>query len=181
MAIPDLIKQKPYEKIEYVLRRHPLTFVPNVILFLVLMAVPVIVFLLINNLYPDMFLGDIPFVLGVLLASIFYLSIYLFFYAQFVDYYLDIWIVTNDRIIDTEQKGLFSRSTTELDLYRIQDVTANTEGMFKTLFHYGDVTVSTASNNTQIIFKDVLNPNEIRERLVRMSDEDRIVHQNQKI
>lgn len=179
MVISDLIKQKPYEKIEHVLRRHPLVFVPYIILFVVLLFVPVLVFFLINSLYPTLFLQDIAFALGTLLASIYYLSIYLFFYVQFIDYYLDIWVVTNDRIIDTEQKGLFSRSTTELDLFRIQDVTANTEGVFKTLFHFGDVIIKTASSNTNIVFKDVLHPNEIREQLVRLSHEDRIFHQNQ--
>ena len=179
MAVADLIKQKSYEKIEYVLRRHPLTFVPIFVLFFVLMLVPVLVYFLIDNLYPNLFLLDTAFAIAILLGSVYYLSIYLFFYAQFIDYYLDIWVVTNDRIVDTEQKGLFSRSTTELDLFRIQDVTATTEGMFKTIFHYGDVSISTASNNSHIIFRDVLNPNEIREELIRLSHEDRIFHQNQ--
>lgn len=179
MAVSDLIKQKSYEKIEYVLRRHPLVFLPIIFLFLVLAVVPGLVYFLLSSLYPALFLKDVFFTLGILLASIYYLSIYLFFYAQFIDYYLDIWVVTNDRIIDTEQKGLFSRSTTEMDLFRIQDVTANTEGVFRTLFHFGDVIIKTASTNTNIIFKDVLHPNEIREQLVRLSHEDRIFHQNQ--
>jgi len=115
MHIAHLIKQKGYEKIEYLLRRHPLTYVPKVLLFLVLMTVPFVVYFLINSLFPNLFMGEIIYALSVLLASIYFLGIYLFFYTQFLEFYLDSWIVTNDRIVDIEQHGLFSRTISELD------------------------------------------------------------------
>ncbi len=172
MLISHLIKQKSYEKIEFFLRRHPITFVPILFLFIILILVPVVIYFLINNLFPQLLTGEIAYPILVLFASLYCLSIYLFFYAQFIDFYLDLWIVTNDRIVDIEQHGLFSRTTSELDLYRIQDVTVNVNGFFPTIFKFGNVTVKTASSNSDIIFKNIPNPNQVRQGLIQLSEED---------
>lgn len=181
MVISRLIRQKSYEKIEYLLRRHPITFVPQFFLFLILMIVPLIVYFLINNLYPEIvnpYDDNIIYTILVLSASIYYLGVYLFFYFQFIDFYLDIWIVTNDRVLDVKQKGLFSRNISELDLYRIQDVTTTVDGLFPSLFKYGNLKIKTASNNKDIIFRNIPNPNEVREALIQLSDQDRKYHQS---
>jgi len=176
MHIAHLIKQKSYEKIEYLLRRHPLTFLPRVTLFIVLIAVPFIVYFLISSLYPNIFNGNILFPLAVLLASIYFLTIYLFFYAQFLEFYLDSWIVTNDRIVDIEQHGLFSRTISELDLYRVQDVTVDVHGIFPTILKYGNVQVKTASQNVGIVFYNVHRPNIVRQAIIELSELDRKHH-----
>ncbi len=176
MQVAHLIKQKAYEKIEYLLRRHPITFIPIGALFLVLSSVPVVLYFLAENIFPDFIHGAIIFPLAVLLASIYYLSIYLFFYAQFIDFYLDLWIVTNDRIVDIEQHGLFSRTISEVDLYRVQDVTVEVHGIIATLFKYGNITVKTASSNINIIFYNVHKPNEVRQALIQLSEDDRKHH-----
>ena len=176
MHISALIKQKSYEHIVYVLRRHPITFLPILILFIVLALMPIAVYLMINALYPTLFDGEVVYSISVLLASVYYLTIFLFFYARFVDYYLDMWIVTNDRIMDVEQLNLFSRTISELDLFRIQDVTTDVHGFFPTVFKYGNISVKTASQNINIVFQQVSNPNKIREELIHLSHEDRKYH-----
>jgi len=176
MNVSEIIRKKPYENIIFTLRRHPLTFVPILFLFLILMIVPVVVYFLIDSLFQSLLQSPTIYPFTILAASVYYLSIYLFFYAYFIDYYLDMWVVTNDRIVDIEQHGLFHRVITELDLFRIQDVTADVLGIFPTLFRYGDVTVKTASSTSNIVFRNIPNPNHIRERLIRLADEDRRFH-----
>ncbi len=176
MILRNLIHQKPYEKIEYFLHRHPITFLPKLVLFLLIMAMPVGVYFLINNLYPGIFLEPIILSLSVLGASIFYLGIYLFIYAQFVEFYLDSWVVTNDRIIDINQLGLFAKSVSEMDLYRIQDVTVDVKGFFRTILNYGNVIIKTASGNSHLIFFNVPNPNEIGQALIQLAEHDRKFH-----
>jgi uncharacterized membrane protein YdbT with pleckstrin-like domain len=131
---------------------------------------------MINNIFPNLFINEEVYTVFILFASLYYLSVYLFFYVQFLDFYLDMWIVTNDRIVDIEQHGLFHREITELDLYRIQDATATVKGFFATIFQYGDVNIKTASSNTNIIFMNIPNPNYVREQLIKMADEDRKYH-----
>ncbi len=178
MHLAELIKQKSYEKVIYRLRRHPITFIPIIFLSLVLFLVPVALYFLVENLFPTFFQGPLAYPISVLIGSTYMLSMYLFFYVRFLDYYLDVWIVTNDRIIDIEQHGLFSRTTTELDLFRIQDVTVEMRGFFSTIFNYGRIHIKTASINTDIIFKNVSEPNKVREDLIHFADEDRKYHMN---
>ena len=59
-----------------------------------------------------------------LCVSIYYLALITFFFRAWLDYYLDIWVITDERIVNIEQKGLFSREISTQQLYRIQDVTA---------------------------------------------------------
>ena len=61
--------------------------------------------------------------------------------------------MTNDRIVDIEQHGLFSRTISEVDLFRIQDVTVDIHGIIATLLNYGNLTVKTASDNIHIIHR----------------------------
>lgn len=176
MHISALIRQKSYEHVVYVLRRHPVTYIPAVLLFLVLLAVPVGVYFLISSLYPTIFEGTVYFALGTLLGSTYLLGVLLIFYTQFVEMYLDMWVVTNDRILDVEQINLFSRTISELDLFRVQDVTTDVHGILPTFFKYGDVAIKTASQNIDIVFRDVYKPNKIREEILRLSHIDRRYH-----
>ena len=176
MRITDVIKQKSYEHIVHVVRRHPVTFIPRFLFTFLLLFVPFIVYRLIGSLFPFLFSDQNTFALAILSTTIYLLAIYLFFYTEFVDYFLDMWIVTNDRIIDIEQQGVFSRTIVELDLFQIQDVKATVSGVFPTLFHYGDIHVTTASSTNDIIFRRVPSPANLARELITLSHEDRKFH-----
>src|SRR5690606_31415112 len=77
------------------------------------------------------------------------------------DYFLDVWIVTDQRIINIEQRGMFNREIAEHDLDKIQDVSGLQKGFFQTLFSYGYVHVQTAGEIQRFIFKQVDNPFDI--------------------
>jgi hypothetical protein len=64
-----------------------------------------------------------------------------YIFITWIDYYFDVWIITNERIINIEQKNLFIRTTSEVTLTRVQDVTATIGGFFPTLLDFGDVLV----------------------------------------
>lgn len=176
MHIAFLIKKKPNEKILFVLKRHFITFLPILLLFLFLLLLPVAVYYLLLNVSPNILTGESLYPALVLLGSIYYLGVCLFLYSSFIDFYLDIWIITDDRIVDIEQHGLFSRSTSEIELHRIQDVTDSVKGLFQTIFKYGDVVVKTASDTNDIIFRSVPFPGKIRGELIKLSRQDRRTH-----
>ncbi len=173
MDIKHLIKQKEYERIEHILRRHVVTFFPEVFLFVVLSSIPVVLWFLAQALFPLLFSHPAWFPIFVLGLSAYSLGVFVIFFTQFIDFYLDLWVVTNDRIVDVEQFGLFARTISEVDLFRLQDVTTDIHGFFPTIFKYGDVVVKTASDNKSIVFKNVYRPNHIREDLIRLSHQDR--------
>ena len=77
------------------------------------------------------------------------ITIYIFIvlmiaFVLWMDYYLDVWIVTNMRVIDVEQKGMFQREVSEFMLSRIQDITVEVPSFLATLLHYGNLRIQTA-------------------------------------
>lgn len=81
------------------------------------------------------------------------------------DYYLDLWIVTNQRIIDVEQRGLFSREVATMQLSKIQDITTDVHGFIATMMGFGDVHVQTAGNEREFVIRGVYNPDQTRMQL----------------
>lgn len=179
MNITNLIHKKEYEKILRIVRRDPITFIPYILVFVILMVMPVGVYWLINNMFPLLFQGDAAYVGAVLFASAYYLCLYLFFYSYFVAFYLDMWIVTNDRLIDVRQISLFGRSIAELDLYQIQDASSETTGFFASIFKYGDITLQTAGSVPKFILYDTPEPHELRQLILDLAAEDKRFHTNQ--
>ena len=85
-----------------------------------------------------------------------------------IDYYFDVWIITNERVIDIEQKGLFIRVVSELKVSRIQDVSTSVKGLFPTIFNYGDLRIQTAGTAERFRFIKVPNPYGLKDILMEM-------------
>lgn len=176
MRLTNFIHQKAYEHIEYRVRRSLITLVPTALAFIVLSALPMVVWWFLNRLFPLLLAGPILFPLAALFGSVYYLSLVIFFYSYFIDFYLDLLVVTNDRLIDIEQRGLFSRTISEVDLYQVQDVTSEVNGLFPSLFRYGQLTVQTAGPVGHFVVRDVPNPNALRRAILDLADKDRRYH-----
>lgn len=97
-----------------------------------------------------------------------------YIYYEFTLWWLDVYIITNLRIIDIEQKTLFSRSVAEAELENIQDVKHEINGFWQTVFRFGAVGVQTAGASETIILDDVENPAQIQKEIVK------IIQENQK-
>jgi hypothetical protein len=80
-------------------------------------------------------------------------------------YYLNIQIITGERIVELSQDGLFSHTASELGLAKIEDVTAETTGIFATIFGFGNVYVQTAGRVERFVFKNVPHPDKV-EKLI---------------
>jgi uncharacterized membrane protein YdbT with pleckstrin-like domain len=78
---------------------------------------------------------------------------------------LNVFFITNRRIIDLNQNGLFSKSVTETTFDKIQDISYNKKGICATLLDYGDVIVKTASNDESLELKKVHHPAEVQDML----------------
>jgi len=56
------------------------------------------------------------------------------------------FIVTNKRVIDVDQHGFFSKTVSECNYDKIQDVSYSIKGLLATLFHFGSIKIQTAGN-----------------------------------
>ena len=163
--------KEPDEKIIIALRRHVAAVAEKIFLFAVIgLILPIIYFFTRDYLtWLDDSTG-LGYLVSVLAVSLFYLYILLFIYHAWVDYYLDLWIVTNERIVAMEQKGLFHRVVSELRLNRIQDVSSETKGFFPTIFKYGTVHIQTASEEDKFYFSEVPRPEMVARQILELHE-----------
>lgn len=174
MISSSFFQQKPNEKIVFLLRRNWFTFFKVIAFHVLLALIPLVLYFIFKEDFTKLLKGALLGPVLKLGVSVYYLSIWLFFFANFVDYYLDVWIVTTKRIINIEQKGLFARTVSELKLYSIQDVTSEIQGIIPTLLHFGNIYVQTAAETERFVFKNIDNPPIIAKRIIDLSEKARI-------
>ncbi len=162
-----------HESQALVYRRHPITLVPYFFLITFVFLLPVGGYFVFLRLLPETATDSQYFALFVMGASLFFLFGLLFLFQYFLDYWCDIFIVTDKRILDIEQKGLFSRTVSELRLYRTQDVTTEVKGILHSLFDYGDVFIQTAGEKQRFIFEDVPHPTQVGKLILELSEKNR--------
>jgi uncharacterized membrane protein YdbT with pleckstrin-like domain len=168
---------EPDEQTVFFLRRHWFKMIPVLVCFLLALALPFAAYAAVKMRIPDFFESPGALPLYVLGASIFFLYAWLFLFQSFIDWYLDIWIVTNYRIINIEQIGLFGRTTSELMLYNVQDVTSDIKGFIRTILDFGTIHIQTAGETKRFEFEDIEHPNHVAKRVLELAHVRRIEHQ----
>jgi membrane protein YdbS with pleckstrin-like domain len=91
----------------------------------------------------------------------------------FYDYYHDVLIVTNRRIVHIERTPFVDAARTEALLTRVQDVTSVVPGPTARAVGYGTVIVQTASTRGAIAFDRVPRPDAVRDTIVRQLDQSK--------
>lgn len=170
LSIYRLPNHLPDEKIIKVVRRDLFILMKKIGLFALLIVLPLGFFLMAINTFPNLVAGQISLPLIIISASAYYLFIWLLFFFSFIDYYLDVWLITNERIIDIQQKGFFSRVISEQRLYRVQDVTSEAHGFFPTILKYGEVYIQTAGAKQRFLFHEVPDPEGVRNTIIKLAE-----------
>jgi uncharacterized membrane protein YdbT with pleckstrin-like domain len=142
------------------------------LVFFVLMAFRVILMGVLDSFFLSLFDG---FMFGVNVVLLTYFTLI------FHNYYLSIQIITSERLIDIDQRGLFAREVNTLPINNIQDVTYKQNGLAGTVFNYGNVIVQTAgeqgiNSNSQIsgfVFDNIPDPATLASRLVDLYQDNR--------
>jgi hypothetical protein len=176
MHFSPLLNIKSYEKIVHVLRRSAITFIPYFLIFAILLFIPPIGYYLFSSAFPVATANPVALPIFILIGSTYYLALGLFLYSFFVEFYLDSWILTNDRLIDIRQISLFARTVAEVDLYQIQDVSSEIRGFFPTVFNYGNIYLQTAGPVPKFIIYNVHAPDKLRQEIIELASEDKKFH-----
>lgn len=159
--------QFPDEEVAFVIRRH-WSIIMNYVMRLIgahILAAVVFIFLvfLLQWEIPN---DGILYILMVMVVSSYFLGAWLFYIHEFIDYHLDLWVLTNQRIVSIEQNGLFKRTVSELNLSKIQDVTYEISGKVQTFLDYGTVFIQTASEKERFSFDQVAHPQNIARQII---------------
>lgn len=161
--------QERAEKMALLLRRHWLVALGIYIRFAIIAAIPIGVYYFAEYYFPGWRQDNEYFGLAVLLVSLYYLGVWLFFFNAWIDYYLDTWIVTNLKVISIDQKNLFRREISRMLLNEIQDVSSQSHGFFPTLFNYGDVTIQSAGAVERFFLRQVPDPDKVTRIILDLS------------
>lgn len=159
------------EKIVIVLHRHWFIFVRHVVILFLIGGAPLAVAFIWSQISAfELINGTLSHTLVVMAAALYYLFLWILIFGYWLDYYLDVFIITDKRIVDIEQAGLFGRTVAEERLYRIQDVTSDAQGILATTLHYGNVYVQTAGKTERFIFEHVAHPESVARTILQLTD-----------
>lgn len=157
--------QKESEEVVLLLRQHPFTILIRVALFCLVSLVPIIVGIIFQA-----YLEKYNWLnLFLFISSIYYLSLWLGIFYSLTMYTLNTVIITDQRIIDNNQQGLFNRKVSELHGHRIQDVSVHTSGIIETFLHFGNVTVQTAASEKQFVFHQIPRPEKVKDVIMQIA------------
>lgn len=67
-------------------------------------------------------------------------------FVVWTHYYLDLWMITDRRIIAVEQIQFFNRNVAIFRLERLQDIEFSVKGLIATFFNYGTLSAQTAGH-----------------------------------
>ncbi len=147
------------EKIILKVRRHKLALIFESIFLLFFVILPPVLYGVSEKLFVIKG-NDLALFLGI--YSVILLLAWVIFFIIWTNYYLDVLLVTDRRIVDIEQKGFFHREISTVRLDNVQDITVNIGGILATLLDLGTIRIQTAAEAREFIIKDVPKPNEVK-------------------
>lgn len=160
--------QNKDEVVYILLRRHVISNVGWIFNLSIYAVLPLIIYFLISLFGLNLLdLLGLKFLTVVALA--FYSTLLTSFVRNIADWYFNMYIVTNERVIDYDFKAFVSKGAAESALEGIQDVRENSVGFLPSLFNYGDVSMYSAADKNVIIFDDIPNPTLVRDKVADLS------------
>lgn len=157
-----MIDLDPGEKIVLKVRRHKFSLFLECLFLVVFIILPPLVYILGGTVDYSFRLPGNTFFLFMFLYSSALLFAWILFFVIWTNYYLDVLIVTDKRIIDVEQKGFFHRELSTLRLDKIQDITVTVSGILATFLDFGTMRIQTAGESTEFVMRDVPEPNRVK-------------------
>lgn len=146
------------ETVLFFFRQHPVVLRRPLIAFLSLLVLGMVPFSI------DPLNGW--FQLGVLVGFI--VGVLVFFY-YWIKWHFSVYIVTDQRIIQELQKGMFGKQVVQVDLSKIQNVNYDIPGFQATIFKFGTIVVQTFVGD--LVIDKVHKPADIQQKLTHILNE----------
>ncbi len=166
---------EPGEHIMKEVRKHWLVFLGMLFPYIFLAILPLLlpgVFAWTASLYPVLQGTASAFTLATpwvrIVVGIWWLMLWIGAFNAFTSYFLNVWVITNHRIVNIRQYQFFNRKVSSFLLMRVQDVTTETYGILSDLFGYGCVQVETAGVASDAFRMDgVADPQGMRDLIMK--------------
>jgi hypothetical protein len=89
------------------------------------------------------------------------LALFLFWYR----YQNDVWIITDQRLIDSVRQHPFQHQVSTAHLRNVQEITIDVNGLLPTLVGFGDVRCWTAGTESSFVFSGVPEPKKVMDTI----------------
>jgi uncharacterized membrane protein YdbT with pleckstrin-like domain len=150
------VELQPRESVILIARRHPiyvfLTLVGEALAAIV--PATAVLWLVLRVFDPP----EIVRIIAIAIAAVWLMFWLVQMAFVWYHYRHDLWIVTNQRIIDLYKKNPFNQSLSSTDLVNIQDINVKQSGLLPTIFKFGDVSCQTAGTNASFTLSAVPRP-----------------------
>ncbi len=146
------------EVVESFCRKHWIVIVKDLIGFSIFLGLIVITGMYFKPIY-DFFVQDSLAVnlLAFGLAGLFTFYIHRFF-LRMINYFLEIVIITNYRIVVLKKSVYLKDSKDATDLPKIQDIMKHQDGILRNILRFGDLEITLSSSSTTKVLKNIPNP-----------------------
>lgn len=143
------------ESILYIFRKSFILNLPWMLSVFVLIFVPFFLVPLIPN-----FINT-----GFIFATVCFWYLVLFGYSleRTLNWFFNVYIITNKKIIDVDFEGMLYKKISEASLKSVEDVTSTVKGLLGVIFNIGDVFIQTAAEKTEFEFTSVSDPSKVRD------------------
>lgn len=174
VVLPDKMEfetQNPNERVYIMLRRHIITNLGWIISLIIFGLLPLIVSILFNYLKVDIYqIEEVKQIYIMATFMVWYLLLLTFSFMKFLDWYFNIYVVTNERLIDFDFSPFAYHKISETGLDCIVDATQESIGFIPMLFNYGDVYIQTAGEKREFDFTAVPRPAWVRDKIMDLRD-----------
>jgi uncharacterized membrane protein YdbT with pleckstrin-like domain len=93
-------------------------------------------------------------------------------FESFISWFFNVYIVTDERIVDVDFLHLVYRQISYAKIDQIQDITSEMGGVVRTIFNYGDVLIQTAAEISEFTFEAVPVPDQVIKTLSSLQAEE---------
>lgn len=150
--------QLPDEKIVFLTRKHWFTiFVPLFFAF-ILVFLPFAFYFSINSSELYNSASSIYW----FFVSVYFLVLWNLVFYSIMIYLLNTLIITDKRIIENKQQGLFKHTVNELEIEKIQDISVKVFGPVAEFLGFGNIEVQSAGAKAKFYFNRMPRPEEIK-------------------
>lgn len=159
--------QDPSEQVLLLLRKHPVTQLGWIILAGIGVIIP-------SFIDPGQLLPFLPPNYQAATTITWYVAVLFFILESFLSWYYNVYIITDERVVDIDFLSLIYKNISSAKLDRIEDVTARTHGTLQTIVNFGTVSIQTAGTQEEFEFEDVPKPNTIVQLINELLQEEQL-------
>ncbi|MFH2085915.1 MAG: PH domain-containing protein [bacterium] len=155
--------QDDNEEVILFMRQHPIVNVKWILMTILMLTLPSVF-----SFFPPY--ANLPANYQFVMTVGWYLFVFGYTLAKFMGWFFNIYILTDERVVDVDFENIFFRKISTAKTEEIQDVNVQSSGAFETFFGYGSVFIQTAAEVSQFDFLYVPNPDKVGKILNQLID-----------